>query len=131
MMTIVVDTHTLLWYLADDSRLGVKAQEALSQRSDVSIVIPIIVLFEIAYLQNRKQLPISLDEVRVWIAGNRHVRVYPLDMPVLGAAPRHLEIHDAMIAGTALALVRSGMKEVVVATCDQALLEFSQIKCVW
>ena len=130
-MILIPDTHTLLWFLADDPKLGRSAKEALLRREDIEIVIPIIVLFEISHLQKKRGLAISLADIQHWIMGNTHVRVHPIDIAVLDANPEGLEIHDAMIAGTALTLSQSGLGDVFVATCDQDLTRCKEIKIVW
>ena len=130
-MILIPDTHTLLWFLADDPKLGRSAKEALLRRENIEIVIPIIVLFEISHLQKKRGLSISLADIHHWITGNAHVRVHPIDIAVLDATPEGLEIHDAMIAGTAVVLSRSSPGDVVVATCDQMLARCKAVKVIW
>jgi PIN domain nuclease of toxin-antitoxin system len=130
-MTVVVDSHTLIWFLLDDPKLGRQARETLKHRKNIEIIVPIIVLFEITHLKKKKHLPISMEEIRNWIAGNDHIRVYPVDMSILDLAPRDLEIHDGIIAGTAIALEQSGSDDVFVATCDKSLTACKAIKTLW
>jgi PIN domain nuclease of toxin-antitoxin system len=130
-MILVVDTHALVWFLTDDPKLGSQAREALSLREGVEIVIPIIVLFEFSYLQKKRDLPVSMGEIKTWIAGNPHVRVYPTDMSILDSSPKGFEIHDSIIAGTAITLTRSGRNDVFVVTCDHVLKNCPDIKILW
>lgn len=131
-MVLVIDTHALLWFLSDDPKLGQNAKKLLTSRPpSVEIVIPIIVLFEIAYLQKRKALPLALEDIYPWIAGSTHVRVHPLDIVILDASPTELEMHDAMIVGTALALSRSGSADVRIITQDRAITSCDKIQTLW
>ena len=131
MMILIPDTHTLIWYLSDDPKLGRKARVALSRREGIEIVIPIIVLFEISYLQKRKSLPVSLADIRHWIAGNSHVRVHPIDISILDGAPLNLEIHDAIIVGTALTLSGADGNEVHVVSVDAEINACKNINIIW
>ena len=130
-MTIVLDTHTLIWFLSDDQRLGVKAREVLLRRDGIDVIIPIIVLFEIAYLQKRKNLPVSMTEIKQWISCSGNMRVYPVDMSILDVCPKELEIHDAMIVGTALALGLSGPADVWIVSCDQEITNCKGVQTIW
>lgn len=52
MPDYVTDTHSLIWYLEDDPRLGPDANQAFEacDRGEAVIYIPVICLVEIVYL---------------------------------------------------------------------------------
>ena len=55
-MIYVSDTHSLIWFLTNDSKLGKEALKIFLDADDgkVTIVIPTIVLAEIAYIIENK-----------------------------------------------------------------------------
>lgn len=58
MIRAVADTHAVIWYLANDSRLGVDAKKAFAdavQNGD-EIAISAITLVEIVYLVERNRI---------------------------------------------------------------------------
>ena len=55
MSDAVTDTHALIWYLEDSSRLSTAANEVFNkcEKGELSIYIPTICLIEIIYLQEK------------------------------------------------------------------------------
>jgi PIN domain nuclease of toxin-antitoxin system len=99
--TYIVDTHALVWFLEGDSRLSITARDALSNPI-VQLVIPTIVLAEIAFLYAKHRITIGLAEVHTHIASVANCIIYPLDEVVVDYIPTTLDIHDAIIVATAL-----------------------------
>lgn len=58
MSNAVTDTHALIWYLEDNSRLSTVANEIFNQcdRGELLIFIPTICLVEIVYLQEKGRI---------------------------------------------------------------------------
>lgn len=58
MITAVADTHAVIWYLANDSRLGANAKIAFSDaaKNGDEIAISAITLVEIVYLVERNRI---------------------------------------------------------------------------
>ncbi|MCS6831110.1 MAG: PIN domain-containing protein [Armatimonadota bacterium] len=52
-MTCVVDTHALVWLLEDSPQISSVAIQALSD-ANTTVVVPTIVLAEIAFLYSKK-----------------------------------------------------------------------------
>ena len=52
-MRYVLDTHTLLWHLGGDPRLGPKADAILNDPTAL-LIIPVIVLAEAKHAADRK-----------------------------------------------------------------------------
>lgn len=59
MILAVADTHAVIWYLANDSRLGTnaKARFVEATRKGDEIAISAITLVEIVYLVERNRIP--------------------------------------------------------------------------
>ncbi len=64
MPGIVVDTHTIVWYLQDDTRLSTKAADALDAATAAGDVIhvPSICLVELSCLIEKRRLPAIVRE---------------------------------------------------------------------
>jgi predicted nucleic acid-binding protein len=61
----VVDTHALLWYLAEDKSLGKKAKKVLdrSDKGDVDIVIPTTVLAEALFITEKHKVDLEFLDI--------------------------------------------------------------------
>lgn len=106
----VVDTHAILWYLYDDSRLSVPAAQALDaaiQDGD-QIAIAAITLAEIVYLAEKGRISsLAFDRVRTVIEqpGAMLVQI-PFDLAI-AESMREIdrmqvpELPDRVIAATA------------------------------
>jgi PIN domain nuclease of toxin-antitoxin system len=109
----VADTHALIWYLEDSSRLSVAAKSAFNacDKGEADIYIPTICLVEIIYLQEKGRIPADLltqleDELQ---AGNTGLIIADLTNEVantLKRIPRTAvpDMPDRIIAATALHL---------------------------
>jgi PIN domain nuclease of toxin-antitoxin system len=64
---VVVDTHTIVWYLSRDSRLSPTAREALRAPTAGGefIHIPSICLVELTYLAEKGRLPSAARDALV------------------------------------------------------------------
>ncbi len=102
----VSDTHPLVWYLADDSRLGSNAR-AVFDRADsgeATIIVPAVVLAEALYLAERERIKAKVEQIFGMVDSALNYRVYPLDLPIIEEAwelRKLTEIHDRVIAATA------------------------------
>lgn len=113
MSDAVTDTHALIWYLEDSSRLSLAANRLfdLCDQGEIIIYIPSICLVEIIYLQEKGRIPTQLKaqldrELRL---GNTGMIVFDLNNSVveaLAAIPRDSipDLPDRIIAATALHL---------------------------
>ncbi len=59
MPAVAVDTHAIVWYLANDIRLSKKAEEAMdfATAAGEAIHVPSICLVELTYLVEKGRLP--------------------------------------------------------------------------
>src|SRR5438876_9357797 len=99
-MIYVTDTHPLIWLLGDNARLSAVARNAFDD-PDARVVIPTIVLAEIKHLFARGRIAVNLESVLAHVAGGSDCTIYSLDETVVARLPTSLDIHDAVIVGTA------------------------------
>lgn len=124
-MNILVDTHTLFWFLTADKRLSSQAKEVIEQAH--LIFVPIIVLLELLYLFQKKgevsQYKIALKELK----NRNRFSIVSLDLGVAEDVIKmssRLEIHDAAIVATAQIL------KVSIVTRDRAIRDVYR-KSIW
>ena len=129
---ILLDTHIVIWLLADPNRLSQAAIHAIrdARTSGNSLAISSLTLFELAYLiaRNRIQIDVSLELFiqdvesrfvvkpvtgRIAILSAQLSKVYPKD-PI-----------DRLIGATALA---EGM---VLVTADQKIRSSPDVQTIW
>jgi PIN domain nuclease of toxin-antitoxin system len=113
MAAVAVDTHAIVWYLANDVRLSKKAAEAmdLATTAGEAIHVPSICLVELTYLVEKGRLP-SVARERLIAAlddPDTACRLAPLDRAVAdalefidrGMVP---DLPDRVVTATAIAL---------------------------
>lgn len=127
MLTYVLDTHTLIWYLAQDTRLSPIA-ETIMDRLDIRLVISTMVLAEIKHLAHKNRVTQSLETVLQAITRDTRCFIYPVDLNVIYHAPTTLDIHDSIIVGTALVL---GNKLAGVITQDMKITDSAIVPVIW
>ncbi|MFN5814950.1 MAG: type II toxin-antitoxin system VapC family toxin [Pseudanabaena sp.] len=133
-MSVVADTHTIIWYLRSPEKLSTNAVNALDNalNNGESIFISAISLVEINYLVEKNRIPTSSLEQLLQLIDDPLVNlvVIPLDTPVAKAftqISRKIvpEMGDRIIAATALYL---GLPLV---TKDHKISNLSNIQIVW
>lgn len=129
MKKYVIDTQALIKFLN-----GVKvinhAIDLILKRADAGeniIVIPSVVIFEIAYLCEKKRIPVSITDIEGIISNSLNYIEEPLALDIIKSAfeindiP---ELHDRLIAGTARYL------DLPLITNDPVILRSAFVKCV-
>ena len=89
-MKILLDTHALLWWLADDARVGQKARKLIENR-DNSVIVSHISLWEIAIKIGIGKLRVDIDEALTAIRerGLDELALRPPHLTTLAALKRH------------------------------------------
>ena len=105
-MDHVTDTHSIVWYFTDDTRLSRRALDVFEKtiREGV-IIIPTVVLAEIMYIAGKGKITLTFDETLQKIDSYENFIVAALDVKILKVAEKikvNLEMHDKLIAATAL-----------------------------
>lgn len=89
MPAVAVDTHAIVWYLANDIRLSSRATDALDSATAAgdAIHVPSICLVELTYLVEKGRLPSVARErlIRALDDPDAVCRLAPLDRAVADA----------------------------------------------
>src|SRR4051794_40920797 len=113
MSSVVADTHTMAWYLADLSRLSPAADAALTAAiaGGDPVLVSTVTVVELTYLVEPGRVPASLRQVVLDTARrpNAGIRFVPFDVhcaEAMARVPRDLvpDMPDRMIAATAVHL---------------------------
>lgn len=101
-MNIVIDTHTLFWFLVADKRLSRTAKNTIEEGK--AIVIPTIVLLELLYLfQKKKQTDVFSLAFEKFKNDIKYIFA-SLDLATVEEVLKvhlPLEIHDRIVVATA------------------------------
>lgn len=130
---IVLDTHTLVWWVTGDSTLSKKAKTAIErEQAGGEIIISSISAWEIAMLVARERLLLSMD-VSSWlatVAEIESVRFLPVDVDISVKSVNlpgkfHKDPADRMIVATARKLAAP------LVTKDDKIRAYSHVKTIW
>jgi PIN domain nuclease of toxin-antitoxin system len=133
-MSVVADTHTIIWYLQSPEKLSTNALTSLDDalNNGESIFISAISLVEMNYLVEKNRIPASSLEQLLQLIDDPLVNLVgiPLDTQVAKAftqIPREIvpEMGDRIIAATSLYL---GLPLV---TKDHKIRNLSNIQTIW
>jgi PIN domain nuclease of toxin-antitoxin system len=127
---IVTDTHPWVWFLTKNPRLSIKAKDSLADPANL-IVVPSIVMMEIKYLYQHKRITLSFEDTIQKIESCDNILVYPLDISVASLSPTTLDIHDAIIVGTALQTAEEFGLPSSLITIDKAITESRLVPIIW
>ena len=130
---IVLDTHTLVWWVTGDVALSKKAKTAIDRElNGGQIIVSAISAWEIAMLVERERLVLSMD-VESWLATVAKidaVRFIPLDVEIALKSVDlpgsfHKDPADRMIVATARKLA------VPLVTKDEKIRAYAHVKTIW
>ena len=130
---IVLDTHTLVWWVTNDAELSEKAKKAIErERAGGEVVISAISAWEIAMLVDRGTLAFSMD-IDSWLSTVREiprVRFAPVDVDVAVKSVQlpgvfHKDPADRMIVATARKFAAP------LVTKDLKMRAYAHVKTIW
>jgi len=129
-MFYVPDTHTLVWYLSADPRLGNQAKTALESvdRGEAHALVPIIVLTEMLDLEEKGRIAIRLNHLLPILQRHTHYTIVPYTLDLLMALKEIddiPELHDRMIAATARRY------DAVVLSKDPSIAASAFVRTIW
>lgn len=130
MMIYVPDTHTLVWYLTADKRLGTRARAALASVDEghAQAFVTLIVLTELLDLEEKKRITITLEELLQHLQRHSHYEIVPYTLDVLMAVKKINdipELHDRIVAATARHY------GAVVLSKDPDIAASASVKTIW
>ncbi len=126
-MDLTIDTHPLVWYLEGNQKLSTKAFNAIRQAEKNGLIyIPIIVLMEILYLNEKRKISLNFNNLLESINTSINYQIIPFDYEILMATKllSGLEMHDRIILATAL------LTKTPLITKDRQLTE-SGLEIIW
>ncbi len=129
-MIVVADTHSIVWMLEGSEELSPAARRALEDE-DAIVVIPTISLAEIRFLYAKHRISVDIRQVPRLVERSERFRLSPLDSAVALAMPTSLNIHDAIICGTALVYRDLLGEQVSVVTRDEDIHRSGLVDTVW
>ena len=130
---IVLDTHTLVWWVSGDPLLSKRARTAIErEQPDGDIIVSSISAWEIAMLVERGKLVLSMD-VGSWlltVAQIDAVHFLPVDVEVATKSVDlpgdfHKDPADRMIVATARKLAAP------LVTKDDKIRAYAHVKTIW
>lgn len=92
---------------------------------------PSIVMMEIRYLYQHKRIPLSFENVLQQVETCGNILLYPLDISVVTISPTTLDIHDAIIVGTALQAAEEFGQPATLVTVDKAITDSRLVPIIW
>ncbi len=126
----VADTHSWLWYLSEDPRLGEKAEQAF-QSADLGeekIILPTIVITESVYIAKKKDYDLQMKKIIEDLKVSSNYITTPISYSILTelvSDNRKLSIHDKIITLTA------ETENYNIITKDKEITKKSKTKVIW
>ena len=128
-MDYVTDTHSLVWYFTDDSRLSNKALQAFQSSEEKGIIfVPAVVLAETMFIARKGRITLSFEDTLNRIEESENFEIVPLNAEILRTADKietDLEMHDRLIVATAL------WHNASLITKDETLRELGIVSTIW
>ena len=105
-MIYTADTHSIIWFLTKDRKLGNEALKAFRSADEGKslVIIPSIVLAEIIYIIEFKGVHIQFSDITKKFEESMNYIVYNLNLEVLMEMEKYKklkDIHDRIIVATA------------------------------
>ncbi len=125
---IVIDTHIFIWFFSRPAMLSAKAVKAVAEAE--KLIVPSIVLWEIAMLAERKRISIPQpwsDWLRR-VCGQAGLHIQPIT-PDIAALSATLEMHrdpaDRLVVATAKAL------DLPLISADRKIQDSGLVATIW
>jgi PIN domain nuclease of toxin-antitoxin system len=126
----VTDTHSFLWFLADDNKLGKKAREVFiyCDKGETTINITSIVLMEALFICERKKVGLEFKKVLEKVQKTINYPVYPLDAGIVSMCQKLKQFsdpHDRIIVATSQ-ILNAGL-----ITKDDNIKKSKLVETIW
>ncbi len=129
-MIYVTDTHSFLWYLSGDKRLGKGAKSVFdkAENGDATIVIPTIVLAESLYILEKENAIMKFKDIIKKVEIGWNYTTISLDMQIIKRIEdltKLSELHDRIIVASADILNAD------LITKDENIKKSGYVKTIW
>jgi len=130
----VLDTHTLLWYVDDDARLGLAAGQILDDPNS-RLILPAIALAEALFILEKRpeRHKLKISDLLLKLQQDPRIEVVALSQQVI-VETLHCqaidEMHDRQIVATALFTQAAGVR-VTILTKDQNIANSGLVSTLW
>ena len=125
----MTDTHSLVWYFADNPRLSKTALNAFERSVDEGVIIvPSIVLAGISFIAKKGRITLTFTETLEKIEDYENYAIAVLDadiLKIMDEIKADLEMHDKLIVATSLCY------ETALITNDLQIMESNIVETVW
>ena len=108
MEQYVIDTHSLLWYVSADTRIGTQAKAVIeeAEAGEIKIIVPAIVLIEAIEVIKKGRIVYNIDDLLQWIDQIPWHEIKNLNLEIINLYKNYssfikLESHDKIIIVTA------------------------------
>lgn len=132
-MKHIVDTHALLWYIADSPRLSEAADAVLADPTS-EIILPATAYGEALWIVEHGRIPaLTVSDVQAAINADARIVIYPLNQAVIDRSQSLTaihEMHDRQIVATALLLVDTS-EMVALLTHDGNITASGLVPIIW
>ncbi len=129
----VLDTHTLIWHLEGNPKLGNSARATLDDQNS-RLVLPVIALEEAVDIVRKGRTSLnSVSELLQDVFDDTRIEIESLTVDILLESQNALvvpEMHDRLITATALSLEKQGF-QVAMLTKDPDIIASSLVKIIW
>ena len=126
---VLLDTHALLWFLADDARLGQRAHDII-QDSEIGVLVSTATLWEIAIKHSLGKLALArpFEELFPAQLDANAIELLPIQpnhlATLVGLPMHHRDPFDRLLIAQALA------ERVPIVSRDSAFADYS-VSVVW
>jgi len=129
-MLYTIDTHSLIWFLTENKKLGKKALKILEETDQGKhiVIIPTIVLAELLYLCENKDVKLDFKDFLNKLKESFNYIPYSLDLNVILKSielKKLKDIHDRIIVATALST------NTKLITKDKLIKDTGYLDCIW
>ncbi len=126
----ISDTHSLIWYLTEDSKLGKKALKIFeaSDSGKETIIIPTIVLAELLHICEKKKIGVKFNHILEKLKDSLNYVVYNLDFNIIlkiKDLTKIPDLHDRIIVATARII------KAKVITKDTIIKKSNYVNIIW
>ncbi|MBM3934823.1 MAG: type II toxin-antitoxin system VapC family toxin [SAR202 cluster bacterium] len=128
-LKVVIDTHTLIWYLEESRKLPGSPKSILHSidNGEATGIVPTIVLAEFIVVFEKGKTRIDPYRLIRRVENETNFEFAPLSMGVLRRMGdlAQLELHDRIIVATALSL------DAKLITRDPIIRSSGLVECIW